>query len=55
LPEGFLARLDHEQAESRRRGNEQFKHRYLYCRPGEDAAFPVTATTPVRHSPEERD
>lgn len=41
LPDGFLARLDHEQAESRRRGNEQFKHRYLYCRPGEDAAFPA--------------
>lgn len=40
LPDGFLARLDHEQAESRRRGNEQFKHRYLYSRPGEDAAFP---------------
>ncbi len=40
LPEGFLARLDHEQAESRRKGNEQYKHRYLYSRPDEDAAFP---------------
>jgi hypothetical protein len=40
LPPGFLTRLDHEQAESRRKGNEQFKHRYLYSRPGEDAAFP---------------
>ena len=30
------------QAESRRRGNEQYKHRYLYCRPGEDARFPET-------------
>jgi hypothetical protein len=40
LPTGFLADLDHRQAESRRKGNEQFKHRYLYCRPGEDAIFP---------------
>jgi hypothetical protein len=40
LPEGFLARLDHEQAERHRKGNEQYKHRYLYSRPGEDAAFP---------------
>jgi hypothetical protein len=40
LPSGFLAHLDHKQAESRRKGNEQFKHRYLYSRPDEDAAFP---------------
>lgn len=42
LPDGFLARLDHEQAESRRQGNEQFKHRYLYCGPGEDGRFPLS-------------
>jgi hypothetical protein len=44
LPSGFLARLDHDQAERQRRGNEQYKHRYLYTRPGEDAAFPEEAS-----------
>lgn len=39
LPEGFLARWDLEQANARRPGNEQYKHRYLFTRPGEDAEF----------------
>jgi hypothetical protein len=44
LPDGFLARLDTRAAE-RRKGNEQFKHRYLYCRPGDDAGFPLSLET----------
>lgn len=46
LPDGFLAARDHEQAEARRRGNEQYKHRYLYCRPGEDADLACGAPSP---------
>lgn len=47
LPPDALARRDHQQAERHRRGNEQFKHRYLYCRPGEDADLErATATRP---------
>lgn len=42
LPSGYLSRLDHQHAEARRKGNEQFKHRYLYCRPGEDESFPIS-------------
>jgi hypothetical protein len=40
LPAGFLTDLDHERAEQRRRGNEQYKHQYLLAQPGEDADFP---------------
>lgn len=40
LPEGFLARWDLAQSNARRPGNEQYKHRYLFTRPGEDADFP---------------
>lgn len=48
LPAGYLGRLDHERAEGRRKGNEQYKHRYLYCQPGEDAGFPVAqASSPT--------
>lgn len=43
LPAGFLAGDDLEQAARHRRGNEQYKHRYLLCRPGEDARFPLQA------------
>ncbi len=45
LPPGFLTQLDHEQAERRRKGNEQYKHCYLYCRPGEDTGFPIGIAT----------
>lgn len=40
LPPGFLADLDQRQAQAHRRGNEQFKHKFLYTRPGEDDDFP---------------
>ncbi len=46
LPDGFLAREDREQAERHRRGNEQYKHRYLLCRPGEDDRFPLQPDVP---------
>jgi hypothetical protein len=36
LPEGFLTCWDAQQANSRRPGNEQYKHRYLLTRPDED-------------------
>ncbi|NLU22772.1 MAG: GH3 auxin-responsive promoter family protein [Phycisphaerae bacterium] len=42
LPEGFLARWDLDQANARRPGNEQYKHRYLFTRPGEDESFPAS-------------
>lgn len=42
LPAGFMAAWDLRQAQSRRKGNEQYKHRYLLCRPGEDAEFLMT-------------
>jgi hypothetical protein len=40
LPKGFLARLDVRLAARHRQGNEQYKHQYLYTRPGDDADFP---------------
>ncbi len=40
LPRGFLADLDLQLAERYRRGNEQYKHQYLYSRPDQDAEFP---------------
>jgi hypothetical protein len=39
LPEGFLARWDAQEANARRPGNEQYKHRYLFTRPDEDHDF----------------
>ena len=48
LPADFLTRRDQEEAERHRRGNEQFKHRYLYCRPGEDQDLPLCAPTDAR-------
>jgi len=42
LPFGFMARLDYEQAARHRKGNEQYKHQFLYCQPGEDDQFPVS-------------
>lgn len=39
LPPGTLARLDQHCAGRHRKGNEQFKHQYLYCRPGEAEAL----------------
>lgn len=39
LRPGMLADLDRREAERYRRSNEQYKHRYLYVRPGEDAFF----------------
>ena len=41
LPRGFLEGWDHRQAERRRKGNEQYKHQYLLCRPGDDAELPA--------------
>ncbi|UCD29490.1 MAG: GH3 auxin-responsive promoter family protein, partial [Planctomycetota bacterium] len=43
LPEGFLAQVDRDRAERYRRGNEQYKHQYLYYHPGQDEGFPVCA------------
>ena len=45
LPSGLLTRRDHDQAEARRKGNEQYKHRYLYCQPGDDAGLPTGVTS----------
>ncbi len=51
LPPGFLAAWDRQQAERARKGNEQYKHRYLFSRPGEDDAFPAASPGP-RAGPE---
>lgn len=40
LPEGWLTKRNADESASRRAVNEQYKPRYLYARPGEDAAFP---------------
>jgi hypothetical protein len=45
LPAGFLGEWDRRQAERVRKGNEQYKHRYLFCRPGEDEDFPHSQET----------
>jgi hypothetical protein len=42
LPEGTLARIHAERSARRGASNEQYKPQYLYCRPGDDAAFPAT-------------
>ncbi len=43
LPAGYLNSLDLHEAAEKRPGNEQYKHRYLYCAPGEDAQLPVVS------------
>jgi len=47
LPLAFLTQRDRREAQRHRRGNEQYKHRYLYCRPGEDAGFPTQTAAGV--------
>jgi hypothetical protein len=53
VPAGFLADLDARSASRYRQANEQYKHRYLYPAPGEDADFPTASprpsTTSVTH------
>lgn len=44
LPIGFLRELDERLRSRYRRGNEQYKHQYLYVMPGADADFPVSET-----------
>jgi len=46
LPAEFLADLDRTEAARFRPSNEQYKHRYLYTRPGDDADFPVAREIP---------
>lgn len=46
VPAGFLADLDARSASRHRQANEQYKHRYLYPAPGEDADFPTGAPKP---------
>jgi hypothetical protein len=41
VPPQFITDLDRKRADRFRRGNEQFKHQYLFVRPGDDAEFPV--------------
>lgn len=41
VPPQFIADLDRQRADRFRRGNEQFKHQYLFVRPGDDAEFPA--------------
>lgn len=41
VPAGFLAELDARLRNRHRRGNEQYKHQYLYVTPGADADFPT--------------
>jgi hypothetical protein len=36
LAPGVLTEMDNREASRYRKSNEQYKHRYLYCRPGED-------------------
>jgi len=46
LPSGYLDTLDTQQAAAYRKVNEQYKHKYLYPTPGQDAAFPLTSPVP---------
>ncbi|MHC4234470.1 MAG: hypothetical protein ACYSUQ_05085, partial [Planctomycetota bacterium] len=43
LPAGFLARLEAKLAARCRGRQEQYKHCYLFPRPGDDADFPISA------------
>ena len=45
VPAGFFARLDAKLIAERRGRAEQYKHKYLYTRPGEDEGFPDSATS----------
>jgi hypothetical protein len=46
VPAGFLTDLDARSASRYRQANEQYKHRYLYPAPGEDADFPTASPGP---------
>ncbi len=48
LPRGTMESLDIARQTRRGSANEQFKHQYLYTRPGEDDALPRLAESPVR-------
>jgi hypothetical protein len=50
VPGKFLTELDHHKAESYRRGNEQYKHRYLYCKVGDDQNFIRGEVSVSKHS-----
>ena len=41
LPEGFLEARDQALSTRYRRNNEQYKHKFLLTRPGEDDDFPI--------------
>jgi len=41
VPRGFFAELDGRLRTRHRRGNEQYKHQYLYVTPDEDRNFPA--------------
>jgi len=41
LPDEFFAQLDRERRERRGPSNEQYKHQYLYTKPGDDACLPL--------------
>jgi hypothetical protein len=43
LPDEFFAQLDRELRERRGTSNEQYKHQYLYTKPGDDACLPLCA------------
>jgi hypothetical protein len=47
LPTGYLAQRDREWAESRRPGNEQYKHQYLYVECDQDKEFPTQPAVPA--------
>lgn len=51
LPTGFLNRWDAQQANARRPGNEQYKHRYLLTRPDDDRDFTALGKTTPPSSP----
>lgn len=41
LPDGFFGRFDRERRQLRGKSNEQYKHQYLYIKPGDDEALPL--------------
>jgi hypothetical protein len=43
LPMGTLAALDAQRLVRRGGANEQFKHQFLYTKPGDEADFPVAS------------
>jgi hypothetical protein len=54
LPPRFLADLDRREAARFRPGNEQYKHRYLYTHPGDDADFPTAPQIAPPRQPRHR-